>query len=294
MAEEPRLTKKERRAQARAERKRKEAAAQKKARRQRWTTLGVTALILLGVGAIVWQAFAGGDSEIVEGETVSVQAYADARQSAGCEVVSDQELAARDHLDPASAPPADVMYAGGPRPTHSGPHFSATHPVVEGGLSSQGDERALTHNLEHGAIIVWYDPETVESGTVDELEGWAEGLNESGFTSQGGGAIFVSPYTEPGISSGKPLAIRAWGIAMDCDSWDETVGNGFVIERYGTHGNAPENMLSPYPDGVLGFSDRSVEDNPQGTGDTHGELESPAPDATEGETTTEEPSPAES
>lgn len=262
MAEEERLTKKERRAQARAERKREEAEAAKKARRQRLTTFMVTALILLGVGAIVWQAFQGG-TEAVEGETIATAAYHDARSQAECEVVSDQPLASAEHLDPSSAPPADVIYAGGPRPTHSGPHFSGTHPVVTDGLSAQGEERALTHNLEHGAVIVWYDPEQLEDGTVGEIEDWAESLNDSGFSSQGGGAIFVSPFTDPGIATGKAVALRSWGVAVDCAEWDETVGSGFVIENFGTHGRAPESAISPFPEGVLEFSDRDVEDNPQ-------------------------------
>lgn len=293
MADEQRLTKKERLAQARAERKEKEALEAQRARRQRWTTYGVTALILLGVGAIVWQAFAGGD-ETIEGETIAQADYEQAREAASCEVISDQPLEARDHLDPAGAPPADVIYANAPRPTHSGPHFSATHPVVEDGLESQGEERALTHNLEHGAVIVWYDPEQVEDGTVSEIENWAEALNESGFSSQGGGAIFVSPYTEPGIQSGKPIALRAWGIAVDCGEWNETVGEGFVIEHYGTHGRAPENALSPYPEGVLAFADRDVEDNPQGGEETH--APEPTDAVTEGATApaTEQPTPAES
>lgn len=288
MAEDERLTNKERRARARAERKREEAEAAKKARRQRLTTYAVTLLILLGVGAIVWQAFSG-DEDTVAGETIATAAYEDARASAECEVISDQPLEARDHLDPATAPPAEVIYANAPRPTHSGPHFSATHPVVDDGLGAQGEERALTHNLEHGAVIVWYDPEQVDGSTVGEIEDWAESLNDSGFSSQGGGAIFVSPYTDPGISSGKAVALRSWGIAVDCAKWDETVGSGFVIEYFGSHGRAPESMLSPYPDGALEFSDRDVEESPRGESGPH----DPASETTT-PAGTEEPSPTES
>ena len=283
MAEERKLTKKERRAKARAERKRQEAEEAKKARRQRWTTYGVTALVIAFVAWIVWTADPFGGGETVAGETLSVAAYEEARQSAGCEVVSDEALPNANHVEPATAPPASTLYAGAPRPTHSGPHYATVHPVVQDGFDSQAEERALTHNLEHGAVIVWYDPEQVDS--IGTIEDWAEGLNQSGFAfPNSGGAVFVSPYTDPGISSGKPLALRAWGIAVDCDSWDETVGNGFVIEHFGTHGISPENRFSPYPEDVLAFSDREIEDNPQGGTETH----APAP------TDTGEPSPTES
>lgn len=285
MAEQERLTKKERRELARQERKVKEAEAAKKARRQRLTTILVSTLVIAGVAAIVAQAFLGGD-DLGEAITVEAAAYEDARSTAGCEVVSDQPLAERSHLDPASAPPADVLYAGAPRPTHSGSHFSATHPIDRDGLESQGEERQLTHNLEHGAVILWYDPEQVDDATVTAMQDWAEQLNDAGFAiPRGAGAVFVSPYTEPGISSGKAIALRAWGYAVDCDAWDETVGNGFVIERFGTHGPAPENFLSPYPEGVLEFSDREVEDAPQGGGHTPTEGEPTESGTTEPSTT---------
>ena len=260
MAEKERLTKAERRERARAERKRKEAEAEQRAKRQRLTSILVTALVLAGIGAVVFTALSGEDEGSID-DTILVSSaeVEEARAAAGCEVVADTPLPDSTHHDPASAPPADALY-GPVRPAHSGPHFSSTHPVIPFS-GDQLDERALTHNLEHGAVIAWYDPAQVDSTTMDDMGAWSTRLNNSGFDSRGGAAIFAAAYEDPGISSGKAVALRAWGLALDCDEWDETVANGFVIDRYGTHGIAPERNFAPYPEQVLRYEDRDVEDN---------------------------------
>jgi hypothetical protein len=145
------------------------------------------------------------------------------------------------------------------------------------------DERAYTHNLEHGAVMVWFDPEVVDGGTVDEMQSWMRTLNASGFEALSGGGILVSPF-EGEFTSGKPIALRAWGLAVDCDEWNETYANSFVIRFYGSHGAAPERNLSPYPEDAMRFSDEAVEDNTEaetGNEPTEGTTDEPTEDATE-------------
>lgn len=266
MAERERLTKRERRERAREERRRKEEEARKRARRQQMTTAAAGVLVVLAVAWVVVNALGGGPEAVaIELAQADVDA---ARSAAGCEVVDERLEFDRDHYEPASAPPADALYGDQVRPTHGGPHFFQTAGLVTDGSSSQLDERATTHNLEHGAVIVWYDPEQVEGDTIAEMEDWSERLNDAGFgNTRSGGGIFVSPYTEPGIASGKAVALRAWGIAVDCSRWDEDAAHGFVIDRYGTHGAAPERTLSPYPDGVLDYADAEVSDNTEAPAD---------------------------
>jgi hypothetical protein len=273
VAERERLTNKERRAQAREERKRKEAEAAAKRKRAAVRNGLVTALIVAVVAAVVLQAFLGGPDEIGDPILISSTEAEDARTAAGCEVLADREpLPDRSHFAANQAPPADAIYTD-IRPTHSGPHTESVHPIVPEGASSQLDERSTTHNLEHGAIIAWYDPEQVDRATANEMGEWAGLLNANGFrVDRAGTAIFVAPYTEPGISSGKAVAFRAWGTAMDCDEWDETVANSFVIEHFGTHGIGPERTFAPYPEGVLEFTDREVEDS---DAPISGEMEEP-------------------
>lgn len=261
MAERERLPNKERRNQAREERKRREAAAAAKRKKGGLRNGLIGAGIVVVVGAVLAQAFLGGPTSIDDAILVSSSDADAARQAAGCEVLVDREpLADRTHHEAASAPSADALYGGGVRPTHSGPHTVQFHPIVTAGADSQLDERSTTHNLEHGSVIAWYDPEQVDDAGA--MGDWSATLNNNGFTNpRGGAAVMVAPYTDPGISSGKAIAFRAWGVAMDCDSWDETVANAFVIDHYGTHGIAPERPLGPYPEGVLEYEDVEVDDN---------------------------------
>lgn len=252
MAEEERLTKAERRKRKREQRKREEA---EQARRERRRTIitGLTSVVVVGlVGLVVWQALAGGSDEIEEAVELSATQVTDAREAAGCEVVDQRTQFARDHFDSeAAAPPPDRLYAV--RPSHGGSHTGSTHPLVDSS-SSQLSELSTTHNLEHGAVTVWYDPEMVSGDTVGAMEAWSERLNDSGFASQRGAAgVFVAPFTDPGLTDGTGVAMRAWGIAIDCDSWNETAANGFVLQYFGTHGIAPEASLGPFPEGTLAW-----------------------------------------
>lgn len=263
MAEQERKTKAERRADARAERKRAEEEAAKQAKQQRLrnsviavAVIAVIALVLIPTFANV---FGGGDAQV----TVSQAAALEARSEAGCEMVVDgQPLEDRSHHDPATAPPADVLYASSQvRPTHSGPHFNATNQAVGGVPGDPLDERATTHNLEHGSVIAWFDPAEVDDSTVNAMEDWMQDRQGLGFESRGGGNIFVSPYE--GMTGDKPIAIRAWGYALNCDDWSADVADAMLIDYWGTHGSAPERSLSPYPSDALGYAeeDAQVEDN---------------------------------
>jgi hypothetical protein len=260
VAEQQRQTKRERREQAREQRRRQ---AEEQARRQRQQALR-TGLFTLGglavVGVLVYLAFFMDDESLEDAILVSSDEIAQAQQGAACEPLVEREpLEDSSHFDRNQAPPADLIYPD-IRPTHSGPHTEQVVPPISAGSPTQIDEYTSTHNLEHGAVIVWYDPDQLDESTVDEMTDWAQLLNNSGFQQQGGTAIFVSPYVEPGISSGKAVALRAWGTAVDCDEWDETVANGFVAEHYGTRGIGPEAAFAPYPGGVLEISDRDPEE----------------------------------
>jgi hypothetical protein len=136
--------------------------------------------------------------------------------------------------------------------------LAPTHPLVRDGADSQLDVLALGHNLEHGAVMAWYDPEQVDNATIAAMEQWSEQLNNTGFAMPAAGAgIFVAPFTDPGISSGEAIALRSWNLGVDCGSWNETAANSFVIETFGQRGGAPEGV--PFPDGTIGYADDAPE-----------------------------------
>ncbi len=283
MAEQERKTKAERRAEARAERKRAEEEARKQARKDQVRNTIVTVAIVLVVGVVL---VAGSTSLFGGGESVSTvisqEAALQARADAGCEtIVNEEPLPDSTHHEIASAPAADAMYGTTVRPNHSGPHYSSYSEPFGGAPRDPADERSLTHNLEHGAIIVWVDEAVADDGVLGEIEDWVRSRMDMGYTSTGGGHIFVSKYN--GITSGKPIALRAWGVAVDCDEWSPLFADSFVIDYFGTHGNAPERPLSPYPQDALGYGDPDADASETATDGVTTEPTEP----TEGESTAE-------
>jgi hypothetical protein len=256
MAERDRIPNKERRRLAREERKRAEEEAARQARRGRVRSGLISALVVVLVTTLAVVALTGGDEGLTEPVVLDRSEVDAARSEAGCEVINDTPSATPPvHFEAASAPSADDLYPGN-RPMDSGPHFQQTLPIVRSGADNQLEERALGHNLEHGSIVAWYDPEQVERDTVATMEDWSARLFESGFANpRGAVGIFVSPYTDPGISSGKGMAFRAWGYSLDCDEWDETVANSVVLERFGSNGVAPEGRMAPFPSDVMRYED---------------------------------------
>lgn len=171
----------------------------------------------------------------------------EALASPDCREVDPGELDDRDHLDAASAPPASELYDTD-LPA-AGPHFQSWNPVVDELPSTPLDVRALLHNLEHGAVVVWLDPDQLDAGTLDFAARWRAQLGAAGFDNhETGAAVFVSRV--PGhVEDGPAVALRAWGVALDCDTWELAVADAFVGLHYGTRGDAPEADMGPWPSG---------------------------------------------
>ena len=279
MAGDDRLSKSQRREQARAERRAAEIAAAKRARRQRILTIVTTLLV---VGGLVWFFVATRDPAPVVNEMIDPAAAELAFEDAGCEVqdIPDQ---GGGHLT-TPAPGADVLYPI--RPTHSGQHLDSPSPA--GVYENPVDERRTTHSLEHGAVVVWY----VEGDAtgVGAAEAWGRDRRRVGFDADNGGGIIVSPFADE-TSSGKPWALRAWLFAVDCDAFDPLVADAILIGHYGTRGQGPESTVSQYPPGVLEFAEAP---SPGSSGsDDPSESGSPAPSESVPATPpSEEPSPA--
>lgn len=257
MAEQERKTKAERRAEARAARKRAEEEAAKAAKKAQIRN-GIVSVVVVGAIALVLiptfsRVFGGGANAA---ETVVRADMPAARQAAGCTMdVNGDTLPDSVHHDASSAPPGDVLYAQSPvRPTASGPHFGQQNGIISGVPSAPLEERALTHNLEHGAAVVYFDADAIDDATVDAMESWMQARLDNGFTGQGAAAVFVTSYEGfAGVSADKPIAMRAWGFALNCESWDQDVADSFLIDYWGTHGQAPERNFAEYPTEALGY-----------------------------------------
>lgn len=258
MSDRERLTKAERREIARRERREKEQAEAKAQTRRRILSAVTAVAAIAGVAALFW--FTRETDPVVGEITISESAAEQALQAAGCETVPATTTGNAEHLSE-PAPPAEQLYQN--LPTASGPHLPIVSPV--GAFDDPLDERITTHNLEHGAIVVWHEPGYAEAGAIRD---WVEDRNDAGFSRESGAGLIAAPY-ERGIAPGKNVALRAWGQAVNCAEFDQTVADAFVIRYFGSHGQAPEAFFGEYPEGVLTFE-----------GGGEGEPE-PAPTATD-------------
>lgn len=123
------------------------------------------------------------------------------------------------HVGPA---PVDYEAEYGMQPPAGGDHFQAW---LNCGIYSepQPNENAV-HSLEHGAIWVTYNPDTV---TDEELEELREQVPDQ--------YAIISPY--PGLET--PFAVSAWGAQITMVSPDDARLRQF-IDRYWKSAAAPE------------------------------------------------------
>lgn len=203
---------------------------------------------LLLLGGVLLLARAGGASiapSVLEEGTRTVDPAA--IELAACTEVEAGDPDDRDHLDPATAPPASELY--GDQLPAAGQHFRRWSPVVDELPDTPLDPRALLHNMEHGAVVVWANPGVLDASTLRFIEAWRAQLGAAGFdNADTGAAVFVSRFPdEVDVDAG--IALRAWGVALDCDDWDLEVADAFVGLHYGTRGEAPESELGPWPRG---------------------------------------------
>ncbi len=162
-----------------------------------------------------------------------------------CTEVDPGDLEDREHHDAKEAPPASTLYEV-PLPA-AGPHYAQWLGPVSGVTEAPLDVRSVLHNLEHGGVAVWIDPALVSDEDVAAIDAWQRELAAVGFTTPDSGAnLYASPIA-PGLEVGAGIAYRAWGVGIDCEGWDAAQADAFVAEHFGTRGNAPENVLGPYP-----------------------------------------------
>lgn len=124
-------------------------------------------------------------------------------------------------------------------PATSGPHWNT--PNNWGVYSTPQSESQLIHNLEHGGIVIWYDPGRVDEAGIDELARYVNAQVASG---AGGRFKFIlSPWGgEQPLES--PIAVTAWRYLLPMDEVDTPVIESFAREHYG---RAPEPGGGPAP-----------------------------------------------
>ena len=228
-----RPTKAERKEQARRER---EELQRRMASKRRARTVGVAAgtVVVAAVVAAVTLLPSGGD--FPEPQTL-LQRAATAAGDAGCGEVQttpdyDPPDSDQAHVDPTSGPPLSTYPT---IPPASGPHADIPPGPLPAGvydsLTLEELYRAI-HSLEHGASIVWYDPEAPLS-EIDRLTGFYDRRLQDAEVGQD--RVIVATYDFPSdpagiLPGGTQMAVVAWHRLRLCADVDLAVAFDFTSQ----------------------------------------------------------------
>ena len=121
--------------------------------------------------------------------------------------------------------PVRIDYAT--TPPYGGPHW--THPLRCGIYEQEQRFESMVHTMEHGAIVLYYQPLVVAADTVGEMRvAAAELLRE-------GARLILTPSTRIGV----PVAMASWGRLMLMDDFEADTLRAF-IDAF--EGDAPEEL----------------------------------------------------
>lgn len=129
--------------------------------------------------------------------------------------------------------------AGGPYnsiPATSGPHWSsATSPGNWGVYSNAQPQERMVHNMEHGGIVIWYQPARLDATGLAALTNYVQQqITTSQFK------VILTPWS--GADFGHPIAVTAWNWLLYLDSPDVDAVRTFFDAHYG---DAPEPFGGP-------------------------------------------------
>lgn len=235
-----RVTKAERKEQARRERIELQRKAARSRRNRRIVVVGL-AVIVAGIAIF---AFTRPGTEVPSPQDLLANVE-DARTRAGCgdiEDVGPYQPRAQDrvHVAPETVPPL-ATYAS--IPPASGPHNEITFGA--GVYSTPPPMDRVLHSLEHGAAVVWYAPDA--SG--EELERIRAFYGDE----EVGDRVIVAPYDYPEqgpagvMPAGSRMSLVSWHHVQSCDELDLGAAFGFTSSYaappFGQRqylGNAPE------------------------------------------------------
>jgi hypothetical protein len=248
-----RLTKAERKEQARRER---EELQRKLASKRRARTVGIAAGGVVIAAVVVAATLLPSGGEIPEPAQLLQRASAAATE-AGCgEVATTPDFDPvdndRSHIDPAAGPPLSTYPT---TPPASGPHGDVPLPAgVYDSLALEEVIRAI-HSLEHGATIVWYDPNAPVGKVARLREFYDRRLQDA---QVGQDRVIVAPYDIPGdaagiLPEGTEMALVAWHRLRSCPSIDLAVAFDFTSQySFPTAEDREYAGVAPEPGASLG------------------------------------------
>jgi hypothetical protein len=249
-----RLTKAERKEQARREREELERRLASK-RRARTLSIAVGAVVVAAIVFATTLLPAGGE---LPSPRQLLQRAAGAAEAAGCGDVTTTP--ATDPVDQDRTHIGGVGVAGPPlsayptTPPASGPH--ADTPLPGGVYDSMtiADLFRSIHSLEHGATIVWYDPAAPADAVARLIEFYDRRLQDA---EVGQDRVIVAPYDFPGdaagiLPEGTQMALVAWHRLRTCGSVDLAVAFDFTSQySFPTTADREYRGEAPEPGGAI-------------------------------------------
>lgn len=217
MAEKP--TKRERKDEAKRRRLEEMKRRQRRARMRKLYTLGVVGAILIAILAGVMISRASNER--------AKKAAAKLAAEAGCEAPKQYPSEGSEHI----TPPATVQYKTDP-PT-SGSHYAqASNPPAPGPtgvLQTALPNEAQVHNLEHGHIVIQYQPDAL---TAEQIQSLVELVQSDPSWIQ----------LAPRANRDAKVAFTAWQVMQKCDTPNDKIDEAAreFVKRFKNQG--PESV----------------------------------------------------
>ena len=126
--------------------------------------------------------------------------------------------------------------AGGPyssTPATSGTHWAT--PTNWGIYSTALPEELVLHNLEHGGLVIWYQPTALADGDLAALTAYVRTQVASERFK-----VILTPWG--GSDFGHPIAVTSWNWLLYLDTADIDQVRAFLDDHYG---EAPEPLAGP-------------------------------------------------
>ena len=177
----------------------------------------VAVLIVAGLYLAFFGGGGGGDVQGAEPTGIEDDPLPDQGDQALLQGVEQFPSQGTDHV----ASGTQVDYSTNP-PT-SGPHYGS--PAQPGFYTETPPLGNLVHSLEHGAVVIYYDPAALTPEAEASLRAFARNHQDSW------AAVIVAP--NPNENPESAYVLTAWRTMLRMDSYDAEVVRAFLAEYIG-------------------------------------------------------------
>jgi len=186
--------------------------------------LGGAGVLVVAVVAIWFLFLSGSGGPAAEPTGIEDEPLSDSGDEEWISQVESFESQGRQHVEPGS----EIDYARSP--PLSGEHWGR---AIEAGFYSETPELPrLVHTLEHGGVVIYYDPADMTPEAEASLRAWAN--NRDGTWA----SIVVAP--NPNENPKGDYVLTAWTHRLVIDDYDAEAVRAFAAEYLG---RGPENPI---------------------------------------------------